>query len=122
MNINFFQSILFDTNGTLLGTTHTPGTAGITVTNAGVYTINFSVSGVEPNQFTIFIDGVPAPSTIYGSGAGTQQNTGLAIVTLAAGAVLTLVNHTSASAVTLQTLAGGTQSNVNASVVVLQVA
>jgi hypothetical protein len=29
-----------------------------------------------------------------------------------------LVNHTSAAAVTLQTLAGGTQTNVNASIVI----
>jgi hypothetical protein len=55
--------------------------------------------------------------TIYGSGAGTQQNTGQAIFTLAAGDVLTVRNHSSAAAVTLQTLAGGTQSNANASVV-----
>lgn len=122
MNINFFQSILFDTNGPLLGITHTLGTAGIRVTNAGVYTINFSVSGVESNQFTIFIEGAPAPSTVYSSGAGTQPNGGIAIITLAAGAVLTLVNHTFAAAVNLQTLAGGSQTNVNASVVILQVA
>ena len=49
---------------------------------------------------------------------GTQQNIGQAIITLAAGDSLTLVNHTSAAAVTLQTLAGGTQVNVNASLVI----
>ena len=117
--------VLFDSNGPLVGVTHTPGTSDITVVNSGVYVITFSVSGVEPNQFGIFINGVAVPQTdqtIYGADTGAQQNTGLTIVTLTAGDVLTLVNHTSAAAVTLQTLAGGSQSNVNASVVILQVA
>jgi len=56
------------------------------------------------------------PSSIYGSGAGTQQNNGQTTLTLAAGTTINLVNHSSAAAVTLQTLAGGTQTNVNASV------
>jgi hypothetical protein len=38
------------------------------------------------------------------------------ILVLGAGDVITLRNHSSAAAVTLQTLAGGTQTNVNASV------
>jgi hypothetical protein len=55
----------------------------------------------------------------YGSGAGTQQNYGQAIIAVAAGDILTLRNHTSAAAVTLQTLAGGTQTNnVNASILI----
>ncbi len=40
------------------------------------------------------------------------------ILTLGAGDVITLRNHSSASAVTLQTLAGGTQQNVNASILI----
>ncbi|WP_068648190.1 class I SAM-dependent methyltransferase [Paenibacillus antarcticus] len=55
--------------------------------------------------------------TIYGSGAGTQLNMGQALMYLAAGDVLTLRNHSSSAAVTLQTLAGGTHTNVNASVI-----
>jgi hypothetical protein len=66
----------------------------------------------------LFLNGAPLIGTVYGSGAGTQQTTGQAIVPLAAGDVLTLRNHSSAAAVTLQTLAGGTQTNVNASIVI----
>ncbi|WP_404519306.1 MULTISPECIES: collagen-like protein [unclassified Paenibacillus] len=111
--------VIFDTNGILTpGITHAPGTTQIAVTDAGNYEVNFSVSGVEPGQFAIFINGTLAAGTIYGSGAGTQQNTGQAILALASGDVLTLRNHSSAAAVTLQTLAGGTQANVNASVVI----
>jgi hypothetical protein len=43
---------------------------------------------------------------------------GQAIVTLAGSDVLTLRNHTSAAAVTLQTLAGGTQPHANVSLVI----
>jgi hypothetical protein len=59
---------------------------------------------------------------VYGSGAGTQQDNGQVILTLSAGDVLTLVNHSSAAAVTLQTLAGGTQTNVNASLLIEKLA
>jgi hypothetical protein len=111
--------ILFDTNGLITpGIIHTPGTASILVVEAGDYEVTFSVSGVEPNQFALFLNGAPVPGTVYGSGAGTQQNTGQVLLTIPAGGVLTLHNHTSAAAVILQTLAGGIQTNVNASIII----
>lgn len=113
--------VTFDTNGPLDGVSHAPGTSTIIVTTAGDYRVGFSVSVVEPNQFAIMVNGAPAAGAIFGSGAGTQQNNGEVILTLAAGDILTLRNHTSASAVTLQTLAGGTQVNVNASMMIQQV-
>jgi hypothetical protein len=95
--------VIFDTNGILTpGITHAPGTTQITVTNAGNYEVTFSVSGVEPGQFALFLNGALVPGTIYGSGAGTQQNSGQAIIAMASGDVLTLRNHSSAAAVTLQ--------------------
>ncbi|ETT84145.1 collagen-like protein [Viridibacillus sp. FSL R5-0477] len=110
--------IIFDSTGIVTpGITHVPGTSQIIVTTPGIYEINYVVSGVEPNQFTLFLNGAPVTGTTYGSGAGTQQNTGQAIISLASGSSLTLRNHSSAAAVTLQTLAGGTQINVNASIV-----
>lgn len=107
----------FDSNGVITpGITHAPGSSTILFDTPGDYEITFSVSGTEPNQFALFLNGLLVPGTIYGSGAGTQQNTGQAIVTIAAGDVLTLRNHSSASAVTLATPIGGTQANVNASI------
>ena len=109
--------ILFSDNGVkTAGITHAPGNAGIVIASAGDYKVTFSVSGVEPGQFALFLNGAPVAGTVYGSGAGTQQNNGQAILTIAPNDVLTLVNHSSAAAVTLQTLAGGTQTSVNASV------
>ena len=110
--------VAFDTNGVLDGFTHTPGAAQLVASTAGTYGIGFSVSGAEPNQFAIFVNGAASPMGVYGSGAGTQQNTGHGILTLAAGDAVTLRNHSSAAAVTLQTLAGGTQANVNASILI----
>ena len=111
--------VTFDTTGVITsGITHAPGTSQILVTSPGDYEVTFSVSGVEPNQFALFLNGAPVLGTAYGSGAGTQQNNGQAIIAIAAGEVLTLRNHSSAAAVTLQTLAGGTQTNVNASITI----
>jgi hypothetical protein len=111
--------VTFDSNGILTpGITHAPGNAGIAFTSAGTYKVSFLVSGAEPGQFALFVNGALVPGTVYGSGAGTQQNTGQVIVTLNAADVLTVRNHSSAAAVTLQTLAGGTQTNVNASVLI----
>ncbi|MEK5332686.1 collagen-like protein [Lysinibacillus sp. FSL W8-0992] len=110
--------ILFDSTGLVTpGITHVPGTSQIFVTTPGVYEVTFIVSGVEPNQFTLFLNGAPVTQAVYGSGAGTQQNTGQALVLISSGGILTLRNHSSAAAVTLQTLAGGTQINVNASII-----
>jgi hypothetical protein len=111
--------ILFDSNGVMTsGITHAPGTAGIVLVNSGVYMVTFSVSGTEPSQMALFVNGVMAPGSVYGSGAGTQQNTGAPLVAVNAGDVLTVRNHSSAAAVGLASVIGGTQANVNAFVTI----
>jgi hypothetical protein len=111
--------VLFSDNGVMTtGITHVAGTSPITLTNSGTYEIAFAVSGVEPSQFAVFVNGNPVDSSIFGSGAGTQQNSGQVLLALSAGDVVTLRNHSSAAAVTLQTLAGGTQISVNASILI----
>ena len=112
--------IAFSNNGAISGFTHTAGTSSITVTNAGTYLVNLSVSGTEPNQFALMVNGAAALGGTFGSGAGTQQNNGQVILTLGAADVLTLRNHSSAAAATLPTLTGGTQNNVNAALVIEQ--
>jgi hypothetical protein len=115
-------AVVFDTNGAMKGVTHVPGQPDIDVTSTGTYAISFSVSGVEPSQFSLTDNGTVVPGSRYGSGAGTQQNSGEIIVNLSAGDTVDLVNDTSDTAVTLESLAGGTQANVNASVMIEQVA
>jgi hypothetical protein len=117
------EDIPFSSNGVLTaGINHAPDAAGIELVEAGTYEITFSVSGTEPNQMAIFVNGNPVPGGIYGSGAGTQHNTGQAIVAVGAGSVVTIRNHVSASAVGLATPIGGTGPNSNASVVIEKLA
>jgi hypothetical protein len=78
----------------------------------------FYAAGVESNQFAVFQNGAPVAGAIYGSGAGTQPSPGMVIITAAIADIITIRNHTSAAPVTLQTLAGGTQVNANASVLI----
>lgn len=111
--------VSFDNNGVITpGITHSPGTASVVLVNAGVYKVTFSVSGSQPSQFALFLNGALVPGSVYGSGAGTQQNTGQVLIQIGAGDVLTLKNHTSSAGVDLQTLAGGTQANANASLAI----
>jgi hypothetical protein len=113
------SGVTFDTNGVLTsGIVHAAGDAGVMLVDAGAYLISFSVSVTEPNQMTLFVGGVPAPGGTYGSGAGTQQNSGHVIVIVAAGAVVAVRNHSSAAAVGLVTPIGGTQPTVNASILI----
>nr|WP_173812728.1 collagen-like protein [Dendrosporobacter quercicolus]NSL47847.1 collagen-like protein [Dendrosporobacter quercicolus DSM 1736]SDM70051.1 hypothetical protein SAMN04488502_106251 [Dendrosporobacter quercicolus] len=114
--------ITFSNNGVIVGSiAHTPGTAAIVLGNAGYYAVWFIAAGAEANQFTLFQNGVPVAGGTYGSGAVTQPNPGMAIVAAAAGTVLTVRNHTSAAAVTLQALAGGTQLNANAAILIQRI-
>jgi hypothetical protein len=122
-NVDQGAAIVFGSNGPLLGVTHTVGTSPITVTSAGVYHVCFSVSGKQPNQFDIFINGVSSASGLYGSGAGSQQNTASTILTLSAGDVITIVNFGSNSAfIQLDNSAGGSNNNVTASVYIQRLA
>lgn len=116
--------VTFSLNGVMTaGITHIPGAAGIRLVNAGTYSVTYSISGTEPSQFALFVNGSTlVPGTTYGSGAGTQQNVGQAIVIFAAGDVVTVRNHTSASAIGLAAPIGGTQSSVNASVTIEKLA
>lgn len=114
--------ILFSNNGVMVGTiTHAAGTSEIRIGSAGNYAIWFNVSGVEPNQFALCKNGNPVSGSIYGSGAGTQENSGMVIITADAHDVLTVRNHTSTAAVTLQTLDGGTEINSNASILIQKI-
>ena len=116
-------AVTFSSNGRMTaGITHALGGAGITLLNAGDYMISFSVSATESSQISIFIDGVPVAGTTYGSGAGTQQNMGQVMLAIAAGEVLTIRNHSSAAAIGLAALVGGTQATTNASVTIEKLA
>lgn len=108
--------IIFDSNSFVTGFIHTPPSPFIVIVNTGIYKIEFSVLGNIPNQFSVFVNDIPVPSSVYASSIGTQQNNGMALLSLNLGDVVTIVNHSTGLSVSLLTMIGGTQSNVNASV------
>jgi hypothetical protein len=111
--------VTFDTNGDFVGgITHTLGDSAIVVASDGEYEIDFGISSGMANQFTVFVNGTAVSGSTYGAFKGTRQNNGIIIVGLASGDVITLRNHSSPAGVTLQTLAGGSEVNVNASIVI----
>lgn len=119
-NVGIDAAVLFDSQSNLLNIENRAGSSDITILLGGSYLVSFSVTGTEPNQFAIFVNGVVVPGSIYGSGAGTQQNNGQVIVTLEKEDIVTLVNYHSAAVVGLQSLSGGTELNVTASVTLLK--
>jgi hypothetical protein len=112
--------ISFDSNGPIFGgISHAPGSAEIMINNAGDYYVLFSITGATVNEFALFLDNVLVEGTIFGSDNNNQQNTGQAIITVTSvPATLTLRYHSNIPilSVQLQTLAGGTQPNVTASI------
>ncbi len=113
----------FSNNGLLTaGITHALGSSDVILVTAGDYVVTFSVSGSEPNQFALFLNGILVPGSVYGSGAGTQQNNGQVILSIGANDTLSLRNHTSAAAVTLAETPpiGGTVAAANASLMIIK--
>ncbi|HBW36338.1 MAG TPA: hypothetical protein DEF89_13875, partial [Desulfosporosinus sp.] len=93
--------VVFSSNGPLVNETHVAGTTTVTVTLAGDYQIDYSVSitlGVG-SEIAIAVGGVVDPSTRIIATAATGPVIGQAILTLGAGAVITL-NNPSATAFT----------------------
>ena len=111
-------AVVFDSTGLISGISHKG--SDVVISSSGLYLITYSVSGTEPNQFAFFKSGRLLDGSIYGSGAGTQQNNGQIIVELRAEDIVTLVNVTGATAIGLASKIGGDQVNVNASITILK--
>jgi hypothetical protein len=95
---------------------HTAGTPSITILSTGLYSVWFSVS--VPSVLAIELNGVAVRGGIYASGTGTQQNSGMAVVAVSAGDVLTIA---SLGALTLQEFASLFGVDTNASVMIEKV-
>ena len=97
------------------------GNSLVEVDTTGTYLVDFSVTAVEPNQFSLFVNGSPANGGTYGSASSSQQNSGQVILNFGSRADFTVINSGSSSAIKLQNNAGGTETNVDASIVIEQV-
>jgi hypothetical protein len=67
------------------------------------------------------VNGFPVPETIYEVGGSEVQNTGEALITITGVSVITLQNHTSYGSIDLYDKTGGTQTDVNASLLIRQI-
>ena len=102
--------INFSNNGVITnGIIHTPCTNLISLANTGIYLINYYVIGNETNQFALYQNANQVLVSTYVSAADIQL--GIGIVTASAGDFLTIKNHSSEVAVTLQTLSHRTPTN-----------
>lgn len=85
------------------------GDINMGVGSAGTYKITWSLSAAEPGAMAVFINGAKAAGSVYGSGAGTQQNNGQTLLLLSDGDVVSLRTDNCPAALTLQ-LAGTTDT------------
>ena len=100
--------VLFSNNGPLLGVTHTAGTTTITVPSAGNYRVSYGISytsGIGA-AIAVAVNGTVDASTQVNLLTSVGNVRGAAILTLAAGDVVTLRNN-SATAFTLDLAPGG---------------
>lgn len=114
--------IAFSHNGALSEITHEVGSPDITIESAGIYAVWYTVTGAEANQFTLFRNDNPVPGSTYGTDTTNTGYSGMVIINAAAGDKLTLKNFTSTGTVNLNNSAGGTETGVSASVMILKIA
>ncbi|KLU60939.1 hypothetical protein CEB3_c29120 [Peptococcaceae bacterium CEB3] len=89
----------FSNNGPSVNITHTAGATSVTVTTAGTYQIDYTVSITAGlgSGIAIAVNGTVDASTPVTALVGTGQLTGQAMLTLAAGDVVTLRNNSGIS-------------------------
>jgi hypothetical protein len=71
-----------DSNNTPATFTMTPASGDITVNTAGVYEINWEITCAEAGAMSLYIGAAKQIGTCYGTGAGTQNITGTALLLL----------------------------------------
>ena len=103
----------FSNNGPLNGVLHDPGTTTFTVTETGTYLINYDVNITDGigSAITIAVNGTVDASTPIPALVNTGKLSGSAVLTLAAGDVITLHNNSATPFV--MTLNPGVGAQVN---------
>jgi len=93
------EDVPFSNNGPISGITHNPGSTDILIETSGVYEVNYSVeliSGIG-SSLSIAVNGVVDPSTIFIPIVAIGEITGIQLLELVAGDVLTLRNDSTVS-------------------------
>lgn len=96
-------------NSPLLTTVAGSGDVVVGAGGGGVYKINWEITPAEAGALALFINGVQAAGSLYGTGAGTQNIPGFSLLSLVDGDVVSLRTVNSPAALTLQ-LSGTTDA------------
>ena len=94
----------------------------ITVQNAGTYRFDYTLAAGTSGQFAISVNSTPQASLTFGTATPGNEIVGSGIVTVPAGATVSLVNVTGAGSVTLSPTVGGASSTVVASLTITRLA
>ena len=114
------NAVQFPQNGPQAGGVSRAGPSAFVLSSAGTYRVSFVVSVTEAGQLELTRNGTELAYTVNGRATGTSQITGEALVTAAAGDVISVINPAGNSpALTITPLAGGTHP-VAASLVIEQ--
>jgi len=114
------SNVVFQNDGPSSGISHIAASEFTVINESGVYQIEFVAAVDEANQLAIQVNGLTEPSSIYGSNAGMQLNSGQTILSLTAGDLITLTNVTG-TAIGLTANAGGASTSVSASLAIQQI-
>lgn len=109
--------VTFDTNGVLVGISHTAGTAPITISNTGDYLFSYVAGSTGDQQFELTLGDTPVAGTTYGIGV-TGANYGQVITTVATAGITATLRNATSSTIVLPVNQGGSATTVNASLIV----
>ena len=101
-------AIAFPSAGPSNGAATALTTSTFTIAAAGSYEVNWQVSVTEAAQSQLAVGGAGLPDTVVGRATGTDQMVGSTIITVGAGAVLSVINPAGNTSFTVTPSAGGT--------------
>jgi BclA C-terminal domain len=115
-------AVQFPQNGPTDGVATRASASTFTIPVAGTYKVDFQVSVTEAGQLQLAIGGAGLPDTVAGRATGTSQISQSSVITVSAGAVLSVINPAgNSTALTITTTAGGA-SSVSATLTIVRLA
>jgi len=116
------EDIIFENNGIFRGLMHNSGEKFVTFEADGIYLVLWSVTADQTNQFALVLDSTVITDSSFGMPAGSSQNNGITVLHTKVGQRVGLRNNTSSTeTVTLNNSAGGSMTNVCASMFILKI-
>ncbi len=109
--------VTFDSNGVLVGISHTAGQAPVTIGDTGDYLFTFVAGSTGAQQFELTLGNAVVAGTTYGIGI-TGANYGQVITTVATTGITATLRNATSSTIVLPVNQGGSGTSINASLIV----